>query len=106
MNENELSKKTALITGASSGMGADFSLQLADMGCNVILVARRREQLENLKKKILEKNAVDVTVIPMDLTSSDAPRVLYDQIKETGKKVVVCLLLLLLVLSLLVRADS
>jgi short-subunit dehydrogenase len=87
MNKNELSGKTALVTGASSGLGSDFAIQLADMGCNVILVARRNEQLEKLKLKILEKNAVDVTVIPMDLTSPDAPRVLYDQIKEIGKNV-------------------
>ena len=41
----------ALITGASSGLGRDFAIKLSEMGYDLILVARRKERLEELKKE-------------------------------------------------------
>ena len=43
----------ALITGASSGIGASMARKLSDMGYDLILVARRKTRLENLKKELL-----------------------------------------------------
>ena len=40
----------ALITGASSGLGRDFAIQLSNMGYDLILVARRKDRLEELKE--------------------------------------------------------
>jgi short-subunit dehydrogenase len=61
--------RTALITGASSGMGAEFAGQLAAAGTNLILVARRLERLEALAQRLREKHAVAVECLQADLAS-------------------------------------
>src|SRR5437667_7451950 len=48
----DLTGKVALVTGASSGLGAHFAQTLAENGAKVVLVARRAERLDALKKKI------------------------------------------------------
>ena len=63
--------RTALITGASAGIRAEFALQLAEKTYNLVLVARRREKLEKLAEEIVSKTGVKVEVLPVDL-SSDA----------------------------------
>ena len=63
--------RTALITGASSGMGAEFAGQLAAAGTNLILVARRIDRLEELAQKLREKHAVAVECLQADLASSE-----------------------------------
>lgn len=86
MNIN-LHGKTALVTGASSGLGVDFARHLAARGCNLILVARRENQLRAVQQELSQRYKVDVMIRPMDLVASDAPQVLYDQIKAAGKQV-------------------
>lgn len=83
--ENDLLKnRWALVTGASSGLGADFARLLASMGCHLILVARRQDRLEALKEEISAGFGVLVKVIPMDLSLPNAPQRLYDQLKTEG----------------------
>lgn len=86
MNTN-LHGKTALVTGASSGLGVDFARHLAARGCNLILVARREHQLRAVQEEISQRYGVDVLIIPMDLAAANAPQTLYDQIKAEGKQV-------------------
>lgn len=65
--------KTALITGASSGLGESYALALTDMGAHVILVARRADRLRNLADRISAKHGIlAATVLPMDLSRKDA----------------------------------
>ena len=68
----------ALITGASSGMGRDMARILSKMGYDLILVARRRERLLELKKEL----DTNVTVIPMDLSIVQNNYKLYEKVKN------------------------
>lgn len=61
----------ALITGASSGIGAEFAVQLAGAGVNLILVARRKQRLEDLAHKLEGKHHVAVRTVPVDLSQPD-----------------------------------
>lgn len=74
-------KKTALITGASSGFGYEFVKLFAKDDYNLILVARNIEKLEEIKRKV---SGVEVTVIQKDLTLPGAVKQLYGEIKEKG----------------------
>lgn len=53
----------ALVTGASSGIGAELAEQIANKGVNIILVARRQERLQHLASKIEKKHGVRVISI-------------------------------------------
>lgn len=69
----------ALITGASSGIGRDFARELACRGFDLILVARHKESLEELKKTL----PVCVTTIALDLSQPENCFDLYRQVQET-----------------------
>ncbi|MFQ6606576.1 MAG: SDR family NAD(P)-dependent oxidoreductase [Fidelibacterota bacterium] len=77
-----MDKKYALITGASSGLGADFARQIAAKGWNLILVARREQRLEQVKQEILTNYNVDILVIPADLTNPNAPQEIYQSLQN------------------------
>ena len=62
---------TALITGASSGIGEAFVRKLASLGFNVIIAARRKERLEKLAEEIRIKYNVEVIVIQADLSEDN-----------------------------------
>lgn len=59
--------KTALITGASSGLGVEFAWQLAAKGADLVLVARDRDALAELARAISERHAVVCEVLAADL---------------------------------------
>lgn len=74
---------TALVTGASSGIGAELARELARRGHGVTLVARRRPEMERLAEE-LRHLGVRVEVLPTDLTDPDARLQLLDQVEQLG----------------------
>lgn len=63
-----MTDKTALITGASSGIGAEYARQLASQGVNLILVARRRERLEALATELSDQHGITAEIFVADLS--------------------------------------
>jgi short-subunit dehydrogenase len=70
--------KTALITGASAGLGIEFARQLAANSYNLVLVARRREKLEKVADDLRARFGVVVTIVPADLSDPEAPNTIYE----------------------------
>ncbi len=67
---------TALITGASSGIGLAFAEVLAEQGFDLILPARRIDRLEALAARLSGAYGVVITPIELDLAQADAPQIL------------------------------
>lgn len=75
-------KKTALITGASSGIGKELAKIHASKGDNLILVARRKENLNNLKLELENKYKINAIVIDKDLSKINSAKEVYDEVKS------------------------
>lgn len=73
----------ALITGASSGIGQATARQLAALGKNLILVARRLERLETLKTELEAQHGVTVKIYPLDVSDLKAVESFYNNLAET-----------------------
>lgn len=74
--------KTALITGASSGIGLELAKIHAKKWGNLILVARREEKLVSLKEEIQKDHNVQVDIISMDLSEIWAGEKLYNKVQD------------------------
>ena len=78
-----LEGKTALITGASSGLGKHFAKTLSAAGASVILSARRIDNLEALKNEIGNHKLL---CIPLDVTSTESVKNLVREIRNTYRQ--------------------
>jgi hypothetical protein len=77
-------RQTALITGASSGIGDALARRFAKAGHNLVLVARRRDALEKLAAELSKSAAIEVHVIPCDLTDAQAPGRILSDLEQSG----------------------
>jgi short-subunit dehydrogenase len=79
--------KTALITGASSGIGEQFARTLAARGANLVVVARRIDRLNDLASELSTSNGITVTPIEWDLSLPNAGLHLGDELARRNLKV-------------------
>jgi len=76
-----------LITGASSGIGKELARIHASKGNDVILVARREDELNSLKNELESKFKIKVLVLPKDLMKANAAQEIYDELNSQNIKV-------------------
>jgi short-subunit dehydrogenase len=77
-------RPTALITGASAGLGAIYAERFARAGCNLVLVARQAARLERLKERLGAQHGIECLVIARDLSTPGAPKELFDRVNAEG----------------------
>jgi hypothetical protein len=77
-------KPLALITGASSGIGAEFARELARRGNDLILVARRKERLEELARRLEHESGIAVEIVVADLATEEGLASVEQRIHSTG----------------------
>jgi hypothetical protein len=82
-----MSRKVALITGASAGLGEQFAHLFARDGHDVILVARSAERLQALASKLEQEHQVKAHVLPGDLGRPEVPQKLFDEVRARGLEV-------------------
>jgi short-subunit dehydrogenase len=75
---------TALITGASGGIGEAFARRLADRGKDLVLVARSEDKLRALAEELSTKQGVQTHVIVTDLAQPSAARPVFDETERLG----------------------
>ncbi len=87
MSEQDLKGKTALVTGASSGIGAAFARLLAGRGANLVIVARRQAELDALADDLRKRHAVEVEVIAIDLGTAAAAGEVFARTEGAGRPI-------------------
>jgi short-subunit dehydrogenase len=79
----------ALVTGASSGIGEQFARQLAASGFDLLITARREEQLQQLADELEEKHQVEIKIAACDLSDTEQLDVLIEKAKAMDLGLVV-----------------
>lgn len=77
---SRLAGRRALVTGASSGIGAAFARRLHALGCPLVLVARREDRLRALASEL----GGDVQIVAADLAAADGPQRVHDEVAARG----------------------
>jgi hypothetical protein len=85
--QGPLAGALALVTGASSGFGADFARILAGHGCELVLVARREDRLKALADELARDHGATAHVIALSLSAPGGCEALADRIEALGKPV-------------------
>ncbi len=80
-------RETALITGASSGIGYELSKIFAKNGYDLILVSRNAEKLKAVSEELEKQHDIKAMVIQKDLTTPQAPQELYDVVTADEIKI-------------------
>ena len=84
MSRIDYTTQTVIVTGASSGLGAEFARQLAARGANLVLVARREDRLKALADELTRRDGVTVTTLARELDRPDAGRTLRAELESRG----------------------
>jgi hypothetical protein len=78
---------TALVTGASGGIGEDLARLFAADGHDLVLVARSRDKLARISEELSGKHNVSARVVASDLTRREAPREIYDELQAADIRI-------------------
>ena len=81
-----LDQATVLITGASSGLGAEFARQLAPRARCLVLAARRLDRLESLRQQIA-RSGLEIHCLAVDLADAESSRRFVDEVRRLGVKI-------------------
>ncbi|WP_371666796.1 SDR family oxidoreductase [Streptomyces sp. NBC_00289] len=84
MSKIDYRRQTVIVTGASSGLGAEFAHQLARRGADLALVARRADRLKDLADELTRAHGVTVHVVARDLGQPDSGRTLRAELESRG----------------------
>ena len=83
----DLTGQVAVITGASSGLGRQMAKAFANQGANLVIMARRLERLEELKKELEKDNKIKVLALKCDVTSTEEVNTCAKEVEKKFKKV-------------------
>jgi len=86
---NLIEKKTACVTGATSGIGAAFAEKFAKQGYDLIITGRRKEKIESLSNTLSKENNIDVEVIIAELSDDKDLDFLAEKVKKIGLEILV-----------------
>jgi short-subunit dehydrogenase len=87
MADGRMKGKRALVTGASSGIGAELARTLASEGAHLVIVARREDRLRDLADALRKEHGVEVDVVALDLAAPGAADALYAATEGAGRAV-------------------
>ncbi len=77
-----MAKETALITGASSGIGLEFAKLFAADGSDLVIVARREERLKEIAEELSSAHGITVHVLAKDLSKPKAPEEIFSHLTK------------------------
>lgn len=76
--------RSALVTGATSGIGNRFAHVLAQDCMNLVITARNEKRLQEVKSELEAKYSIKVNIIPCDLSKPEAPSEIFETLKQKG----------------------
>jgi short-subunit dehydrogenase len=84
---DKATKQTALITGASGGIGLEFAKIFAREGYDLVLVARSEDKLQRIKIELEKRRGISARILTKDLADPAAPEEIYNELERSGVQV-------------------
>ncbi len=79
--------KTALITGATGGIGYEFCKHFARDQTNLVMIARNQPELKRISEQLQAEFGIETLIIALDLTVPDAPQKIYQMMRDQGVQI-------------------